>query len=181
MEQQVLLISVGIFIIVAFLVLVIVMQQSKLKRLEQPKYGFLGKPLAGILTTVVLGAGLIGGVYLVNQDQTTFETSANLKIRLSYTKELISDNGNTATYLFKATPIIEGDTNPTLTKEFNVFWNLVGPQKLSRSEVRVSAANPSEEQMTLRKGTYDLVILVVYNDPQTGNSYSQTLKETIII
>lgn len=50
---------------------VIVYQQTKIKKLEQPKYGFLGKPIAASLLSTLVVAGLVGGIYLVNQEETT--------------------------------------------------------------------------------------------------------------
>lgn len=183
MEQQlIMLIGAAVFVVIVFLVVIVFMQQNKLKRLEEPRYGFLGKPIASLITAAVLGAGLIGGVYLVNQDETTFQTDAKLSVKVSYTKQLVADNGATATYQFRANPTVSGEetTNTTL-KEFNVYWNFVGPQKYSKSEIHVSEQNPSNIQITLRKGTYDVIILVNYTDKQSGRTFSETLKETIVI
>lgn len=82
---NIVLIAIGV-LVVASLVYVIFRQQRTIKDLQQPKYGFLGKPLAGLVTILMIG-GLIGGVYLntrpageldptASADQVSFEVRA---------------------------------------------------------------------------------------------------------
>jgi preprotein translocase subunit YajC len=179
--QLALIIAVGIVFLVAVLTIVIILQRRQIKKLEEPRYGFLGKPLPALITTLVLGAGLVGSVYLVNQDQTTVDTEATVEIEISYTKELIAQNG-VNTYLFRAVPSINSEAyGGTNGGDFDIFWNFTGPQRLAESEVGVTGENPSEIQVSLQRGTYDLIILVQYFDPASNQTYSETLKETVVL
>jgi hypothetical protein len=160
---------------------VIAWQRGRMKKLEQPKTGFLGKTLPGLIVSLVLGAGLVGGIFLVTQEETTFETEARLNVKVTYERNLISDNGNTRTYEFVATPIVSsGDTAYEITGEekFDIFWNFSGPDKESQSEIGVTTTNPSSITVELQKGVYDINILVMYKDPtQDNKTFSETLTD----
>lgn len=77
--SQGLLIVGGILavIVIITLGLVIARQQRKIQELNQPKYGFLGKPLVGALATAVMILGTVGAISVLNQDTVSFDASAD--------------------------------------------------------------------------------------------------------
>jgi hypothetical protein len=185
MDQQMLIIG-GVVMAALMLTLttVIVLQQRRIQRYSTPKYGFLGKPLVAAIISVFMGAGLIGGLYLVSQrERVDFEARADLDIQLEVLQERISVNGNQATYKFTLQPKLDGQlygTEPGAI--WNAYWNFnpAGSTlpSASESEIGLNAANPSGIEVTLERGTYTLLVTVDYRGQKTQ---IETLKKDIVI
>ncbi|MFW5702550.1 MAG: hypothetical protein ACOCXP_01135 [Candidatus Dojkabacteria bacterium] len=183
-EQSTLLYAaIGIFAL-AVLVTALYLAAQYRRQQQQPKYGFLGKRIAGLITTAIIGAGLFGGVYLSTQEQTSFETEASLEIGIDYAREKISDNQTSASYTYRVIPTLDGVAyGAREINRFDVYWNFIatnGSEREAVSEVDVSQSNPSAVTLTLPKGTYEMIILVNYVDPETNQTFSETLKDTVV-
>ena len=114
----------AIVVVVAIvLVGVVIVQQRKIKDLQTPRYGFLGKSL----NLFVIGAVLVGGlgfVYLSNNNDHTFtEVSADLNIDANIIITEIDSLSNT--YEFNVIPTIDGrEWGGSSEYNFNVYWTL---------------------------------------------------------
>lgn len=138
-------------IIIVLLVAVIYLQNKRIKDLQKPKYGFLGKPLSALVITGLL-AGSVGFALFANQqDASTEQISADseLSVSISFVKE------SNRTYVFRAIPIIDGvswSNDPTIA--FDIFWNIEhDDEQIELIEQQVSQLDPSELTVQLDAGT----------------------------
>lgn len=146
--------------IIVLLSLVIYLQSKKIKDLERPRYGFLGKPLSILIIVGVL-SGSIGFALFVNtEDVGTDVISADreLSISISYLKE------QTDVYVLKATPIIDGvswDNDPSLN--FDIFWTIKNEEGevYELVETQVSQLEPSSITVQLDKGSNEITSKIV--------------------
>lgn len=112
------LISILVITVLSF---VIVRQSRRIKQLEQPKYGFLGKP---ILAVVMLGTTVFsyGIIFYANQIPATIDDVTAVK---NVELEIQNVDLGTGEYLLRVIPTIEGrewDNNPDL--EFDIYWTI---------------------------------------------------------
>jgi len=178
-SQTLAFVIVGLFAMIFFLVYILLKQQLAFKRYQHPKYGFLGKPLLGMVSTAVILAGLIGGVFLVNQKTTTFTTKADLNISLNLDKSCVPVDSNNVSCNFKITPILDGIPYGNASdNQFNVYWNFSGIRQIMYSEITRTKVSPSNLNITIPKGNYHLVVIVSYNKVNTKNF---TLDQQIIL
>jgi hypothetical protein len=177
MDQQVLIFAgAGVFLLVLFLVGVVVWQRNRIKELQRPKYGFLGKPLMAIVATLVLGVGLVGGVYLTQQESVDPRTSADLDVNITIEKELKGEGERVNSYIYELEAIPEVDEVPygeSTEEKFNIYWNVLGPVKISESEIGITKQNPSGIEVELKEGTYKVNVLIVYKEKSFN--YSEDL------
>jgi hypothetical protein len=134
-DQNMILVGAAVLLLfIIALVVMIVRQQQQINRLKQPKYGFLGKPLAGAMATLLMAGGILGGLYLVNnQDQsldyraTAGEGSFNIVetcLGKSADEEAVDPEFE---YQFEIDPIFSSDIPvPEAGEEFQIFM-LVDP------------------------------------------------------
>jgi hypothetical protein len=173
MDQQILYVGVAFAVfLVIVLAVVIIRQQRMIKQLQQPRYGFLGKPLMAAAMTLLMGAGLIGGVYLINRETDPFQAQAGLNIELALTKELIAENGPTSAYNFMMTPTLNGvKYGNEAGATWNIYWNFnrAGSTQpvLTKSEIGLTGKNPSNIRVDLPKGSYTVFVSVDYRGKET--------------
>ncbi len=177
MDQQVLIFAgAGLFLFILFLVGVVIWQRNRIKELQRPKYGFLGKPLMAVVATLVLGVGLVGGVYLTQQESVDPRTSADLDLNIAIEKELKGEGERVNSYVYALEAVPEVDGVPygeTSEDKFNIYWNILGPIKISESEIGVTSENPSGIEVELKEGTYKVNVLIVYKEKSFN--YSEDL------
>jgi len=169
MSQDILFVAVLGLVLIMFLVVLVLNQQKRLNQLQKPRYGFLGKPLLGLAATTLMAAGLVGGLYLVNQrDLQPLDAKADKNVTVEVAYQVLLDNRQTRKYQFSAIPKVDnieyGEGN---NGNFNLFWSFVGEQVLSSgtqglSEISVNTANPSVVEVELKPGIYTVRVLVVF-------------------
>ena len=184
------LVVIGLVTTVLFvLIVLLVVQQLTIKKLSQPKYGFLGKQLPALAATLLLLGGLAGGVYLVNQDDTTFETEASLQVNVEIKYEEISrtvsaTDGSRYRYRFEAIPSILNQVTGTQEayggndgNKFDIYWDIESPtQKIAQAEINKSLNSPSSIEVTLMPGVYRVRALV-----QTSNVSQPSEVITVVV
>lgn len=182
-QQQLLIAGIVVIAIVAFLFGVIILRQRRqIQYMQQPRYGFLGKPIMAAAATAVMVAGIIGGVTVLNQQRSLdFTAKADYNLEIVLTKRQIAVSGSNANYQFTATPRVDGtlngkDDNAT----WNVYWNFtrLGSTQptISKSELNRSDEKPSALQQTLQRGTYTVYVTIEYKSEKTKiESYSETV------
>lgn len=158
--------------IIILLSLVIYLQNRKIKDLERPKYGFLGKPLSVLIIAGVLSSSVGFALFVNKQDVGTDPISADreLSISISYVKE------ETDVYILKATPIIDGVSwanDPTL--RFDIFWTITNEEGESFElvETQVSQLEPSSITVQLDKGSNEVTSEIVLT--------SRLIKQKVLI
>lgn len=134
----------------------------RIRSLETPKYGFLGKPLYTLVLMLVMvgGLGFFGYSFTQQQD---FQISAKKVITSQIGAEVVSEQASTVTVHFSATPYINGTAwGGNDTDSFDIYWNIRGPQAIDRFEVARTRVNPGGFNTTLPKGEYTINLLIVY-------------------
>lgn len=152
-EQSIYLSLFAISIItIVVLFLVVLFQNSRIKELTEPKFGFLGKPInVGIFTVFILGSFSLMLFWSGNKtsDSNIVNVSDGISINLDYKTD---DEGS---YIFTLTPIIDGKSfgaDENLT--FNVLWSIEGDSLITFSEEEISLNKKSNYRVTLEEGTY---------------------------
>lgn len=171
-----LIVAAALVAMIFFLVVVVISQRRKLQDLQRPKYGFLGKPLTAVATLIMLG-GLVGGVYLVSQPETTpLDANAGKNVTLNVEYKLVIDNQSTRVYEFSGIPVVDNVPYGSVGDEtYSLFWNFtgtqnIGPDTRGLSEIGVSKTKPSLVKIELKPGVYTLRVLVVHE----GKNYVHT-------
>ncbi len=170
MTEQLIFASITVmaFLVVA-LVFVVVRQRQQLQIYSKPKYGFLGKPLMSIVAMGLLLSGILGGVYLIYQPDTTFETSADRQVTTAISKVKIEPTGqiDSANYRFIAVPNVGGIEYGEDGSQFDLFWRFSSLDNVfdkTLAEFSISKARPSNLELRLEPGVYELNLVVVYED-----------------
>lgn len=160
LDTPILIIGGIILVVVVALILVVAFQSKKIRELERPKFGFLGKPLSLIAFVIIAGGGI--GLYYLNTQGPTEVTSinANTKIELNISYEAVAGKKNV--YLFKAVPVVE-DINWGGTEEnnFDINWIIENSKVTTEFEYDRNKSNPSAIEIELENGT-NKVKAVIY-------------------
>jgi hypothetical protein len=144
-------IYIGISIIFVVLLIVIVIQHFKLKKLQRPRYGFLGKALVVFTFLGMLSGTIYLGTFLNESNQSTETINADTEIRLTITYfEVVKP----FVYSFQVIPIIDGiQWGGGENFEFDVFWSVENNGEVKEFvETGVSIMNPSKITINLSKG-----------------------------
>ncbi len=138
-------------LVIAVFSAIIVMQNRKIQRLSQPKYGFLGKPLAvfALLTIMIGGVGI--GLYASRKPtgEVTVSADKEYRVDIEYIQSGIT------TFNLKAIPFVDGVAyGGDESLEFDIYWTLTKGSVDTFIEYDVSKSNPSNLIVNLEKGTY---------------------------
>ncbi|BCX14122.1 MAG: hypothetical protein KatS3mg085_654 [Candidatus Dojkabacteria bacterium] len=168
------LVYIVLGLIILVLVIVIIFQGLKIKKLQRPRYGFLGKTLALAVALTMLGSSLGLGYYLNNYDQGTEGISADSKVELSISYTKISPTE----YSFSALPIVDGfawGNNESLT--FDIFWEVENNQKIKNFvETNISQYSPSKITLKLDKGVNTITAKIYIKSRVVSESVTITIR-----
>lgn len=171
-----LLISVSAVVILS---IVIYSQNQKIKKLENPQYGFLGKPLAVILVSVLF-IGTSISLYSNNQNQVRDvavsdpgDVIDNSAFRIILDSQLINSNGNL--YEFRFTPVIEGvEWGGTESNSLDITWEIFN-QSVGLKRVNQNGVNINFQPKLTYKLTPGLNTITVRTN-YLGQEYSESVE-----
>lgn len=138
-------------LVIAILSAVIIAQNRKIQKMSQPKYGFLGKPLAVFALAAFMIGSVGAGVYLTNQptDQVVVNADKEYRLDIEYVQSGI------ATFNLKAIPFVDGLSYGTDdTVKFDIYWTITKGNADTFIEYDISKSNPSNLVVNLEKGKY---------------------------
>ncbi|MEI7578735.1 MAG: hypothetical protein WCJ58_01695 [bacterium] len=154
----------AVVIIIAFALLIAYIWRlnHRIKTLQTPRYGFLGKPLFPMFVVLLLTGSLLFVNYYNKQSQvTTTGAAKNVVFDINYKN--VSQSGNNVTMKFDIEPKIEklpwggNDQN-----KFDIYWTLNGPENYQYLEVGKSYNKPSGFQISILSGAYTVKTKIVF-------------------
>ncbi len=135
--------------------------QGKLHTYEKPNYGFLGKPIYPIAATFLVTAMVLFSSVKFDT-QKTIDVKADTEFDVLIQQTVLSVEGDTSTVALSAVPVVEGKEWGDAGDTFDVYWNIRGTEDIDRYEFIVSRSNPSELELDLSKGSYQVNFTIVY-------------------
>jgi hypothetical protein len=133
-------------LIIVVLVVVVVIQTKKLKDANQPKYGFLGKPLNVMFIASIMLAGFGIYYYAANQAPTEdVQVSADRQIDISITATPLGDGDDR--YRLNAVVYVDGVKWGKESDIFDVYWTITGAN-FSITEVELGLSSQNEGGFT---------------------------------
>lgn len=132
-------------IVCTVLISIIIIQAKKISTLSKPKYGFLGKPLA-LLITLGIAVFAVGITFYVNKPAQIDDINADLKVELNINSEKIEKS----VYQLFAVAIIDGKEWQGYT--FDIIWTVKNQDTNTYFEYNLSRENSGGITVTLQKG-----------------------------
>lgn len=159
------LVGVGIFTLISFVAIVYLFSKLiyKIRSLEKPRYGFLGKPVYSLLAVMIMVGGLGFFSYSFTQQQ-DFQIQAAKTVDLDVQTKVVLSDTQQSVVEFKAIPFVDNIAWGKSTDKFEIYWNIRGPENVDKFEFDRSRENSSQFTESLDKGSYTLRIVVVYEN-----------------
>jgi len=152
---------------------VIVKLVSRIRSLQKPKYGFLGKPLYALVLIAMAGTMTYFSASFSNQPD--FQIQASRTVTADIMTELQATQNGTALVTFEAVPYVDGIPYYGDTGVFDILWNISGPNRIDKFEYGKTRADRSGFTESLQSGTYEVRAVVVYEDR------SYTFTEALVV
>jgi len=93
-----------------------------------------------------------------------FDIKAEKNVQVQFVTNKVKETSLESTVEFKLLPTIDSVLwGPEGTK-VDIYWNVSGPMKFDESELGKSVSEPSGFQKVLKKGKYQLKVLVVIDN-----------------
>ena len=147
----------------------------QLSNSNEPRQGFLNKPLLQFVAVVAMSAAVGGVVYLdsINRDAGVI-TQAEKQIEIEINSEIVSANQISSEVVLSAVPIVKGKEWGDSTQQFDIVWTVqqIGGTAQNFVEQGRSGTTPSNIKVTLQNGDYRITALIS-DDEQT---YSETIE-----
>ena len=161
--------GVAVFGVISFIAILFYLSHllGRIRTLEKPKYGFLGKSLYGFLAMMVMIAGL-GFFSYSFTTQEDFTIEAKKTVTAEIKTSVISEDAAEAVVEFKAIPYVEGAKWGDKFSEFEIYWNIRGTESFDKFEFDRSTGNPSGFSEKIAKGIYEIKVVIVFE----GKSYT---------
>ncbi|KXK26219.1 MAG: hypothetical protein TR69_WS6001001214 [candidate division WS6 bacterium OLB20] len=138
----------------------------KIRTLQTPKYGFLGKPLYALVLVAV--AGTITYFSYSFSSQPDFQIQASRTVTAEIKTSTVSTNGGMSIVSFEAIPYVNGIPYYGDSGEFDILWNITGPVRIDKFEYGKTRADRSGFSESLQAGSYTARAVIVYE----GRSYT---------
>jgi hypothetical protein len=168
------LVGVGVFSVISLFTIAYYISHllSRIRELERPKYGFLGKPVYTLAAILIMISGLGFFGYSFTQQQ-NFEIQAQKVVNAQIVTTVVTKGKDTSIVAFKATPFVDGSAYGNIDAyTFDIYWNIIGAQNTDKFEFGKNIAQQSGFNLTLKNGKYDIKTLIVFQ----GKSYSFSQK-----
>ncbi|MFQ5492817.1 MAG: hypothetical protein ACE5DX_01510 [Candidatus Dojkabacteria bacterium] len=164
------LIGVGVFTLISFVAIVYYVNHliHRIRTLEKPKYGFLGKSLYSVIALAVMvgGLGLFSYSFTIQQD---FEIQATKTVTAQITADITKRGDTESIVEFEALPFVNNSQYGG-NGQFDIFWNILGPESFDYFEFERAISSPSGFSQILDNGAYEIKVLIVFE----GKSYNFT-------
>ncbi len=132
-------------IVCTVLISIIIIQAKKISSLSKPRYGFLGKPLA-LVITLGIAAFAVGITFYVNKPAQIDDINADIKVELNINSEKIEK----LIYQLSAVAIIDGKEWQGYS--FDIIWTIKNQDMNTYFEYNLSRENNGGITVTLQKG-----------------------------
>lgn len=156
-----LLLVIVVTVSILSLVASVVVLSRRLKKATTPKFGFAGKPIYPLLAILFISVSIPLGLVAV-RDQTALVQKADERVDLVLDYEIVERRESEVLVTFTMVPTING--SPWSDKEYDIFWFFKGPTETEEFEFGRSKEDPGGILITLKKGSYDVRVLVTFED-----------------
>lgn len=167
-----------VLIVMVVLVGVVLIQNRRIREMQKPKFGFLGKPLNAFVVLAVMLGGL-GFVYYNTTTRTNefTDVSADSSVELSIVITQV-DRANRI-YKLNAIPIVDniewgGEAN---NYSFDIRWTISNSDVYSRIEEDLSFNNRGGIELNLTKGEYTVSAITYFGPNNERNAIKETTLE----
>lgn len=153
-----------VLIVMVVLVGVVLIQNRKIKEMQKPKYGFLGKPLNAFIVLAIMLGG-IGLTYYTTLNRTNQFEDVSADSSVDATIVITQLDSVNQTYQFNTIPTIDfSDWGGSSTYTFDVYWTISNGDVYSQIELGLSSQNQGGIQLSLKKGTYTVKSTIYVGD-----------------
>lgn len=153
-----------VLIVGVVLVGIIILQNRKIREMQKPKYGFLGKPLNAFILMAILFGGVGFVYYTTNNSQNNFvDVSADSELEASIIVTQV-DVANRV-YKFNVVPAIDSkEWGGNNIYKFDVQWTVANGEVYQAIENDLSSQNLGGVTLTLKPGTYKVSATIFIDD-----------------
>jgi hypothetical protein len=153
-----------VLIIGVVLIGIIILQNRKIREMQKPKYGFLGKPLNAFILMAILLGGVGFVYYSTNSNENDFvDVSADSELEASIIVTQV-DVANRI-YKFNLVPAIDSkEWGGNNIYKFDVQWTVSNGEVYQAIENDLSNQNLGGVTLTLKPGTYKVSATVFIDD-----------------
>ena len=153
-----------VLIVGVVLIGIIILQNRKIREMQKPKYGFLGKPLNAFILMAILLGGVGFVYYSTNNNQNNFvDVSADSELEASIIVTQV-DVANRI-YKFNLVPAIDSkEWGGDNIYKFDVQWTVSNGEVYQAIENDISSQNLGGVTLTLKPGTYKVSATVFIDD-----------------
>lgn len=153
-----------VLIVGVVLVGIIILQNKKIREMQKPKYGFLGKPLNAFILMAILFGGVGFVYYTTNNSQNNFvDVSADSELEASIIVTQV-DVANRV-YKFNVVPAIDSNEwGGNSIYKFDVQWTVANGEVYQAIENDISSQNLGGVTLTLKPGTYKVSATIFIDD-----------------
>jgi len=166
--------AIALIVVVVLLSIVIINQNNKIKEMQRPKYGFLGKPIYAVLL-IVFSVGGFGLVYYgANKPLDVQQTEANRQVEV--TIRAFSLSAGSDTYSITLIPLINGKAwGNDNTNKFDIYWTITNTTVTTEVELGRILYSQGGLIKKLAKGVNKIKATVFFD----GQSYDKEIQVTV--
>lgn len=162
----IILMIIGLIVLAVLIFLYVSSLLQKIKKYQQPKYGFLGKPIYPVVAMSLLLAGLVYFNFGVTEDPVV-DIKASKTINAQIVTLVGGEVDGERVVEFSAIPTVNDQPWGNANDSFDIFWTITGPETFDRFEFDKTGIDESMFTENLLPGTYHIKVTIVYD----GNSY----------
>lgn len=153
-----------VLIVGVVLVGIIILQNRKIREMQKPKYGFLGKPLNAFILMAILFGGVGFVYYTTNNSQNNFvDVSADSELEASIIVTQVEVANRV--YKFNVVPAIDSkEWGGNNIYKFDVQWTVANGEVYQAIENDISSQNLGGVTLTLKPGTYKVSATIFIDD-----------------
>lgn len=153
-----------VLIVGVVLVGIIILQNKKIREMQKPKYGFLGKPLNAFILMAILFGGVGFVYYTTNNSQNNFvDVSADSELEASIIVTQVEVANRV--YKFNVVPAIDSkEWGGNNIYKFDVQWTVANGEVYQAIENDISSQNLGGVTLTLKPGTYKVSATIFIDD-----------------
>jgi hypothetical protein len=148
---------------------IVVMQNRRIKDMQKPKYGFLGKSLYAFVMLSVLVGG-IGFVYYNTTTKTNEFVTVNADQSFDANIVITQIDSYLNEYKFNAIPLVDDKEWGANGYKFDVYWTVTGDNVVTRIELGLTKENKGGVTVQLTKGTYTIKTSIFVGDVKIDKS-----------
>lgn len=141
----------------------------KLRQVQAPKFGFLGKPIYPLVAVLMLAGSLFFFNYAA-PDQEVINIKASRDVSVEIVTQVTNKVGTLSNVNFQAIPTVDNQIWGETGETFDFIWNITGETEYSKVELNKNATDVSGFTTLLEPGDYQVDLTLVFE----GKSYEFT-------